>query len=50
VLCPQCLTYMRLAKIEPDPNNAQITMMSFDCACGFVYQQSERTTEDDEAA
>jgi hypothetical protein len=41
VMCPQCGKRMRLRKIEPagePPRRAEKS--TFDCACGFVYDQT----------
>ena len=37
---------MRFAKLEPDPRKPYTDRMSFDCSCGFVYQQSDRARND----
>jgi hypothetical protein len=42
VQCPCCGAIMRLARIDPGPSNSRPGKMTFDCECGFVYQQSAR--------
>jgi RNase P subunit RPR2 len=42
VQCPRCGKPMRLASVDPDLTSDRPDQMTFDCECGFVYQQSER--------
>lgn len=41
IQCPRCGNIMRLARIEPT-FDARQSATTFDCSCGFTYQQSER--------
>jgi len=36
---------MQFVKMEPDPNKPESGRMTFDCSCGFTYEQSERVRD-----
>lgn len=42
IQCPRCGCIMRLAKSEPSPSERATDRLTFECACGFTYEQTER--------
>ena len=42
IQCPRCGTIMRLARVEPATISDQDRITTFDCECGFIYQQDDR--------
>jgi len=45
VRCPRCGATMRLSTIEPDLTAGHSERL-FECQCGFVYHQTERSRTD----
>lgn len=41
VHCPRCGAIMRLARIDPSEDDSRRERTTFECDCGFMYQQTD---------